>query len=129
MKQYHTFANLNLGTDKTSIKPVFASVPFLVKKVKFGFAYRTSSTVAPACYIVKSSITSGDVVGILNKYALDDGPDKITLDGLSESKNMSYIFRDPISINGDITFTFQDINDLATVINYSYVFVHMEFLG
>jgi hypothetical protein len=50
-------------------------------------------------------------------------------DGFSEDKVFSYVFRDPIDVNGTVYFNFNDLNSASNNILFANVSVHMEFLG
>jgi len=130
--QQHIFRSLDLGTAATVTKPVFCSVPFKVQKIRFDFAYYNASTVDQTDYIVSSDITNNELVGQLNKFSnviVTAGPTTTyyCVDGFSNDKMQDYVFKDPITVNGDINFKFTQQNT-ATIAS-ARVVVHIEFLG
>jgi len=112
-KQQHVFSNLTVGTALITKMSVNAFVPFMVKKIRFDFAYTSTATVL-GNYVVSSDIVNNEAVGTMNRfsYYTAGAPAKYTIvDGFSDDKMFDYVFRDPISANGGIVFTF---NNLAT---------------
>jgi hypothetical protein len=237
--QYHVFNNVSLGTNAFTTQAVPAYVAFKVKKIKFDFAYTILAS-SPPNYIITSSVSNNDIVGVMNKFStagdislqistanfdaanatganpsvlpanlpitvgnnsyfgnnivayispaqwtaaningtvnpvtaganlsgtisgnftnisitqanfnaanivgggatltlpaaldvdLDDSNLVWSIDGFSEDKCMSYVFRDPIDINGYINFSFNNLNSANCNVVLANVVVHMEFLG
>jgi len=128
ISQQHIFFNANLGTEHNVNIYVPAFVTFKVKKIKFGFSYTVNADDS-ITYIVTSDITNNDVIGVLNKFSVFNGVGNIIYcDSFSESKNMSYIFRNPIDVNGNIKLNFRLIENATNIIS-SNIIIHMEFLS
>ena len=128
--QFHVFSTVDLGAPPPNAGQftVNAFVPFRVKAIKFGFAYKITADATALMVPITADITYNNPVGLLNLYARTSGGVTTYVDGLSEDKVIKHVFTEPKDIYGGITFSYNNVittTTMATMI----IFVHMEFLG
>jgi hypothetical protein len=136
--QLHIYQPLNLAyevevdekkvfvIDNVTNRSINANVPFPVKEVRFNFSYLITADVMPLL-LVECSLVNWNVVGCLNNFATLDGSNEVVLtDNFKQQNNFSFIFKDPLTVQGSIDFRFE--NNIG-VLSVARIIAHIEFLG
>lgn len=127
-KQYRLFKILNNGTSYNITQPININCPFLVKRIKFDFAYHIGATYLTNI-AVSSNIVNNEIVGVLNNFSLLENNNYHYVDGFSFDKTFEFVFQDPKTISGDINLTFVDLNSAFNNIISSNIVVMIECLS
>lgn len=116
MRQFNKFKAMNVFQGGQLInQTVDINCPFLVKTIKFDFAYQIASSYITNI-IITSDVVNGELVGNLNNFKIIDNNLHHYLDGFSVDKQLEYRFQDAKPI-GQITLYFKDL--LANINNIS----------
>lgn len=127
--QQHSFTSYSGFVNQKFVN--VSKPPFLVKEIKFDFAYNFKSAGDFSNITVSSPLADGELVGFLSKmnYVYNDGKQDIYAynDGFRSSKAISFIPKYPINIPEQIIFNFANIFS-GTISDFTCT-IHVEFLG